>query len=113
MPGMNATTGREMDDLPHIWQSVRDIITTRLGTRTMRRDYGSLFPELIDHPMNEATKLRMAAATFMALIKFEPRVRFTEISFTVAMDGTVQIDVSGVRTGGPRVGQSFSLSGVL
>uniref|UniRef100_UPI0026076D20 ATPase domain-containing protein n=1 Tax=uncultured Sphingobium sp. TaxID=316087 RepID=UPI0026076D20 len=31
---------------------VRDILTTPIGSRLMRRDYGSLIPELIDQPAN-------------------------------------------------------------
>ncbi|MGL5293614.1 MAG: GPW/gp25 family protein, partial [Aeromonas sp.] len=39
--GMNATTGRTISSTDHIIQSVRDILITPVGSRVMRRDYGS------------------------------------------------------------------------
>ncbi|MFA5495173.1 MAG: GPW/gp25 family protein [Porticoccaceae bacterium] len=76
---MNATTGRRIDGLDHLRQSVRDILTTPVGTRVMRRDYGSLLPDLIDQPLNDATLLRAYAATVMALLRWEPRLRITAV----------------------------------
>lgn len=76
---MNSTTGRTISDTAHILQSVRDILTTPLGSRVMRRDYGSeLFP-LIDQPQHTATRLRMMAATVHALTLWEPRIRITQV----------------------------------
>ncbi len=49
--GMNAATGRNLTGLDHLHQSIADILSTPIGTRVMRRDYGSRLPELIDAPM--------------------------------------------------------------
>ena len=54
---MNRETGSAISTLEHIGQSISDILTTRLGTRVMRREYGSLLPELVDQPFNDATRL--------------------------------------------------------
>ncbi|MEN1410054.1 GPW/gp25 family protein, partial [Pseudomonas aeruginosa] len=54
---MNAHTGGAIDRLAHIRQSIADILTTRIGTRVMRREYGSQLPELIDAPFNDTTRL--------------------------------------------------------
>ena len=59
--GLNAATGRPIADLEHIRQSIADILATPIGTRVMRRSYGSLLPELIDQPMHGATRLRLYA----------------------------------------------------
>ena len=59
---MNRETGGAIGDLDLISQSITDILTTRIGTRVMRREYGSLLPELVDHPFNDATRLRVYAA---------------------------------------------------
>lgn len=40
--GMNRGSGRTVTDLEHIRQSVSDILITPIGSRTMRRSYGSL-----------------------------------------------------------------------
>lgn len=39
--GMNASNGRAITDDEHISQSVRDILLTPVGSRLMRRSYGS------------------------------------------------------------------------
>lgn len=79
--GMNAVTGQSLDGLAHIRQSVSDILTTPLGSRVMRRDYGSLLPELIDQPLVGATVLKALAAATIALIRWEPRLRITQLNF--------------------------------
>ena len=61
--GMNAESGRAISETAHILQSVRDILTTPIGTRVMRRDYGSEIFSLIDQPQHGATRLRLMAAT--------------------------------------------------
>ena len=78
---MNRETGGAIDTLNHISQSIPDILTTRIGTRVMRREYGSLLPELVDHPFNDATRLRVYAAVVMALMRWEPRISLSSVQF--------------------------------
>jgi len=75
--GMNAATGRKLEGLDHIRQSVADIITTPIGSRVMRRDYGSLVPELLDMPMSDALMMQVYAATVIAVTRWEPRIQIT------------------------------------
>ncbi|MFV2029818.1 GPW/gp25 family protein [Neisseria sp. S1] len=86
---MSRDTGRRMDLLDHIRQSIGDILYTSIGTRVQREDYGSLLPELIDQPLNEATRLRIAAAAVIAIAEWEPRVDLqgAEINVNPAADG--------------------------
>jgi hypothetical protein len=102
MTGMNAQTGRRLEGLEHIQQSVRDILTTPLGSRVMRRDYGSLLPELIDMPLNDATLLQAYAASVMALIRWEPRIRVTAIRRTVSatQPGAAVLEIEGQTAAG-------------
>lgn len=102
MSGLNTTTGRAIGDLAHIWQSVRDILTTPIGSRVMRRDYGSLIPELIDQPMNPATRLRLMSASVSALVRWEPRLRIASVQFSVDARGGAVIDIEGERIDGSR-----------
>ena len=64
---MNRHTGRAITGLEHLRQSVGDILSTPIGSRVMRREYGSLVPELLDHPDNDATRVRLNAAVAGAL----------------------------------------------
>ena len=110
MNGMSRSTGRPLDDVDHIRQSVHDILTTPVGSRVKRRDYGSLIPDLIDQPMNQATQLRLASATIMAIIRWEPRIAVSRTSFDVTQQGQVTIDIEATRRSGPRAGTAINLA---
>lgn len=93
---MNRETGGAIGDLDLISQSITDILTTRIGTRVMRREYGSLLPELVDHPFNDATRLRVYAATVMALMRWEPRISLNRVQFVGAnLQGQSVLDLDG------------------
>lgn len=72
--GMSRKSGLSIDQTDHILQSVRDILTTPIGSRVMRRDYGSLLPFLIDSPLNAYFLMQMRAAVIHALMRWERRV---------------------------------------
>lgn len=84
---MNRTEGSLIiDENSHIRQSITDILLTPVGTRVMRRDYGSQLFELIDRPISTALALQLSAAAVIALRKWEPRVEITR--FQVQFDPT-------------------------
>jgi uncharacterized protein len=85
--GLARDTGRSVEDLAHIQQSVSDILRTPVGSRVMRRDYGSLLSELTDRPQNAALRLQIMAACYSAILKWEPRVSLTGINFETTFDG--------------------------
>lgn len=76
---MNRITGATITGLEHLRQSVGDILSTPIGSRVMRREYGSLVPELIDHPDNNASQVRLFSAVASALLRWEPRFRLTRV----------------------------------
>ncbi|WP_282338500.1 GPW/gp25 family protein [Pseudomonas sp. PS02288] len=94
MSGLNLSTGRAISGLAHLRQSIADILTTPIGSRLQRRTYGSQLPELIDAPFNNATRLLAYAATAMALMRWEPRIRLNKVAFTLGDDaGTWYLDI--------------------
>lgn len=95
MIGMDRNTGKPLDGLEHLRQSISDILTTPIGSRVMRRDYGSLLPELIDQPQNAATAVRLYAATCSALMRWEPRLRLSRISVQAGNAGQSILDLEG------------------
>lgn len=93
---MNRITGSSLSTIEHIRQSIADVLMTRIGTRCMRREYGSQLPDLVDQPFNDATRLRVYAATVMALMRWEPRIRVSRVQFTgVSLQGAVVLQVEG------------------
>lgn len=110
MTGMNAVTGRPLSGIHHIQQSLQDILTTPIGSRVMRRDYGSLLPELIDQPTNDVTLLQIYAAIVMAVIKWEPRVVIATVKMAVGKTQPGHSEI--LLTGQTRDGRRFDV-GVL
>jgi phage baseplate assembly protein W len=77
--GMQASTGVAINGVDHLMQSIHTILTTPVGSRVMRRSFGSLLPELIDQPDNAATRVRVFAAVAGALMRWEPRLRISRV----------------------------------
>jgi len=95
---MNRTTGAAIGPVAHIGQSIADILTTPIGSRVMRRDYGSLLPDLIDAPFNDATRLQAYAAVAMALLRWELRIRLSRVQLGLGEQaGQVVLDIEGSR----------------
>lgn len=106
--GMSRDTGQSLTDSEHISQSVRDILITPIGSRVMRREYGSLLSALIDQPQSPGVNGQVMAACYMAILKWEPRVRLTSITFEKAFNGQMFVDITGVRQ--DTTGGTFSLT---
>lgn len=96
MNGIDAQTGRRLSGIDHLRQSVRDILSTPIGSRVMRRDYGSRLPSLIDAPINRSTMTAIYAATVEALGRWEPRISVERVSIAAASPGRVTLDIEGV-----------------
>lgn len=96
MIGTNAQTGKALGGIDHLRQSIRDILTTPVGTRCMRHEYGSRLFQLIDAPMNQATILAIYTATFEALERWEPRLRATRVQAVSARPGAITLDITGI-----------------
>jgi phage baseplate assembly protein W len=90
---MNASTGRSIGYTAHISQSIADILTTPIGSRLMRRRYGSFIPSLIDQPMTPANILRLQAATAQAIMKYEPRTRLRRAVLSFDASGRVLMQI--------------------
>lgn len=90
--GMSRTTGKQIGITAHIAQSIQDILTTPIGSRIQRRDYGSHFFDLIDSAMNEVGRLRLTAALVDAINKWEPRIQITFAQVTVTNDGKTALE---------------------
>jgi phage baseplate assembly protein W len=95
MIGMSAQTGRELGGIDHLRQSVTDILTTPIGTRVMRRSYGSRLFELVDAPMNGPTLLELYKATAEAIATWEPRIKVERTVATSAAPGRVELSITG------------------
>jgi phage baseplate assembly protein W len=87
MAGMSRTTGEALGGFDHLRQSIQDILTTPVGTRVHRRDYGSLLPSLVSD---------MQQAVADALNRWEPRLRLERVQIDrVTAEGQIELSLVG------------------
>lgn len=86
--------GAKLDDvIDSIKQSIADILTTPVGSRVMRREYGSLLIELIDQPTNDMLMLKIYSAVYTALFTWEPRIHIEQIQVSKLGTGELLLDL--------------------
>lgn len=110
MDGTNANDGKPLGGIDHLRQSIRDILTTPIGSRVMRRTYGSRLFQLIDAPMNRSTLLDVYAATAEALEQWEPRFKLEQVQAVAAEPGSITLDLTGEYLPD---GQTVTLDGIV
>lgn len=110
MRGTDATTGKPLEGVAHLRQSIRDILTTPLGSRVMRRTYGSRLFDLVDAPLNEQTIVDIYAATAEALLRWEPRLLVQRVQARSLAPASFEIDLEAVYQ---PTGQPVFLDGIL
>lgn len=99
MIGMDALTGKPLAGAAHLEQSIGKILSTPLGTRVGRRDFGSYLPELLDQPLNARTRVLIFAATADALRRHEPRIALSRVTLlTGEQPGSAVLTLQGRRT---------------
>lgn len=77
--GMDRATGRAISGTAHLAQSIGDILSTRIGSRVERRQYGSRVPDYIDAPMTNVERTRCYGAAATALLRWEPRLKLARV----------------------------------
>ena len=96
MFGLSIDTGKGLGQINHLKQSIRDILTTPIGSRVMRRDYGSRLFEIIDSPTNEDNKTEIYAAVAESLDKWEPRFKLQQTTLVEIAPGRLVLELRGV-----------------
>ncbi len=92
---MSRDTGKTVERIEHLRQSIIDILTTPIGSRVMRRDYGSRLFELIDAPVNRETLVDYYAAVAEALDRWEDRIQVQQVDITSAAVGSITLSITG------------------
>jgi len=100
LTGMNRLTGAPLSGDDHLAQSCEDIVSTPLGTRTMRRDYGCILADLVDRPTNRATALLASMGIALALARWEPRIVVRQVAIAGELaSGQAVAEIVGTKTG--------------
>jgi uncharacterized protein len=91
--GLAAGDGRVVKGDDHLRASIRDILTTPLGSRVMRRTYGSRLFALMDRPFGPGLAAEIIAATAEALEIWEPRLDLKRVMLRGGASGRMEIDI--------------------
>ena len=92
---MNITTGTDISEIDHLKQSISNILTTPIGSRTMRRDYGSNLFNKIDHPVNGELIAEIYLDIVESLFIWEPRFELDQVAVQNIENGKITIDLEG------------------
>lgn len=98
MIGMDAATGKPLAGDAHLAQSIERILSTPLGSRVGLRDFGSALFELLDGPLNPLARLRLFAASALAIARWEPRIRVNRFALVADATGQARLTIEGRRT---------------
>ena len=94
--GLSALTGAPLSDWDHVQQSISVILSTPIGSRIMRRDFGSELPDLVDAKMTRKNVLSVFSAAAIAIARWEPRYRMTTGRVTrVEPEGRIALEIFG------------------
>ena len=80
------TSTEESEDIQHIEQSLRQILGTVVGSRVIRRDFGSLMASIVFDPNDVTLDVRLDYIIRRAIETWEPRV-------IIGPDATVAVEV--------------------
>ncbi|AYG44319.1 GPW/gp25 family protein [Pseudomonas sp. DCB_CB] len=103
MIGVDRRTGQPLSGLDHLKQSIEDILTTPLGSRRMRPEYGSNLRRFVDLPVNEGWKSAVQAEVARALGRWEPRVQLERVKVVSVLDGQIGLELTGQYLGNSAV----------
>ncbi len=98
MYGMNSENGEISNGTPYLGQLVRDVLITPIGSRVMRRNYGSRLYTLLDNPIDAALVANINVAVVEALTAHVPIISITAIEVNPAegnQTGKIRLTVMG------------------
>lgn len=95
--GIDRRTGKPLVGWDDVRQSLDVILTTPIGSRVMRRDFGSRLRDLVDAKMTRSTVLAAYSAAAEAIEKWEPRFRLRSASIARAeANGEIELALYGI-----------------
>lgn len=93
--GLNRDAGGALSGVEHLRQSIADILTTPVGSRVMRPEYGSEIPRMVDQPVTKGWVSAVQAEVARALGRWEPRLKLKRVTVVSVIDGQVSFSIEG------------------
>ena len=95
LSGMNREAGGAFSGILHLRQSIDDILTTPVGSRVMRPEYGSELPRMVDQSANRGWMSAVQAEVARAIGRWEPRLKLRRAVVESVIDGKITIRIDG------------------
>ncbi|AZC16650.1 MULTISPECIES: GPW/gp25 family protein [Pseudomonas] len=95
MIGMDRRTGQSLSGIAHVRQSIEDILSTPLGSRRMRPEYGSNLRRFVDLPVTGGWKSAVQAEVARALLRWEPRLKLEQVQVVSVVAGQITFQLTG------------------
>lgn len=95
LTGLNRATGQPLSGYEHLKQSITDILTTPVGSRVMRPEYGSHLPRMVDLPVNKGWISAVQAEIARSIGRWEPRLKLSRVNVQSVIDGRVNMVIYG------------------
>lgn len=93
--GLDRNAGQYLAGVAHLRQSITDLLTTPLGSRVMRPEYGSNLPRMVDLPVNKGWVSAVQAEMARSLRRWEPRLKLRRVTVVSVIDGQVKLAITG------------------
>lgn len=95
MIGMDRRTGQLISGVEHLRQSIGDLLSTPLGSRRMRPDYGCKLRRYVDLPVNDGWKSAVQAEVARAVGRWEPRLKLQRVHAVSVLGGSITFELVG------------------
>lgn len=89
--GVNRVTGKPLEGIDHVRQSLGVIFTTWLASRVLRRTFGSAAPGLLGKPLTPGQLMKFYMAVVIAVELWEPRFKVTRVSYPNADNSSSKV----------------------
>ena len=100
MSYIDRETGKVYTSLvDEVQQNVKTILTTPIGSRVMRREFGSRLFSLLDSKLDRIGLAEIYAATYDAILRWEPRIVVSKVTVLPQTDvvvGKLLLNLRGI-----------------
>lgn len=95
MIGMDRETGQPLSGTAHLKQCIGDILSTPVGSRRQRPEYGSNLRRFIDLPVTAGWRSAVQAEVNRAIGRWEPRIKLESVRVMSVLDGQITFSITG------------------
>ena len=97
--GVDRRTGQAISGIDHLHQSIEDLITTRVGSRVIRPEYGSYLPAMVDMGISPGLASAYQAEVSRAIQRWYPVFSVKSVRAVSITGGQITFSIAGVYLG--------------